>query len=378
MRGGISDYTAWLAGAMDDAGWESWVLTQRAAQANPDPRVLARIKTWNWSLTGNVRQAINHSRADIVHIQYQTGAFAMHPAINLLPLALKRSRPEIPVVTTFHDLRKPYLFPKAGVIRRWANRALALGSSGIIVTNRDDYGQLMRFPSLAQRTEAIPLGGSLPEACVTDRASKRRDLGISDTGCAIGFFGFVTRDKGLDILIEALERLPSLSPYLVIVGGELADTDLASSSYAQHIRRRLNDSPVPIIMTGHLDAQAAAETLAVLDLIVLPFRSGATLRSSSLIAAVGTGTPVLTTAPRVHDSLHPLQGGESIGLVPAEDVQALTQGIQTLLIDPEGRQRLAGRGKAAAQAFDWTAIADRHSNFYSRLLQTRGTAHDQG
>ncbi len=368
MRGGISDYTACLARAMSSTGWEPWVLTHRAAQANPDPRVLSRITKWDWRLARFINQAITDTSADIVHIQYQTGAFAMHPAINLLPLALKRSRPRIPVVTTFHDLRKPYLFPKAGVIRRWANRALAFGSAGIVVTNGDDYRQLMRFPRLAHRTEVIPLGGSLPEAYVTDRVSIRRELGIADGECAIGFFGFVMPDKGLDILIDALERLPDLRPRLVIVGGEMADTDLASSSYAQHIRRRLNATPVAVTTTGHLDAQAASESLAVLDLIVLPFRSGATLRSSSLIAAVRTGTAVVTTASRAQNALHPLKGGESITLVPTGDVQALAREIQVLLVDPARRKELADRGKAAANAFDWTTIAGRHAGFYSRLL----------
>lgn len=377
MRGGISDYTERLAGALDDVGWEPWVMTHTAARANPDPRVLSRLTKWDWSLTAKVRQALNDSKADIIHIQYQTGAFAMHPAINMLPLALRRSRPRIPVVTTFHDLRKPYLFPKAGVIRLWANRALAFGSRSIVVTNDDDHSQIMRFPRLAQRTEVIPLGGSLPAVDPVDRAGFRRNLGIADTSCAIGFFGFVTRDKGLDILIDALEWLPDHRPHLVIVGGELADTDLTSSSYVHQIRHRLSSTPVPVTMTGHLDAQAAAETLSVLDLIVLPFRSGASLRSSSLIAAVRSGTAVLTTEPRARDSLRPLTGGQSIGLVPAGDVNALARGIQALLVDPASRQRLAEHGKASAGAFDWTTIASRHDEFYSRLLQEGDTTRGQ-
>lgn len=372
MLGGISDYTERLAGAMSDSGWEPWILTHKASGANPDPRVLSRITKWDWRLSGNVSQAITDSGADIVHIQYQTGAFAMHPAINLLPLLLRRRERRVPVVTTFHDLRKPYLFPKAGVIRRWANRALAFGSAGIVVTNNDDHQQLMRFPSLAHRTEIIPLGGSLPESNLTDPEAARSRLGIDAAACAIGFFGFVTQDKGLDPLIDALESLPASRPHLVIVGGELADTDLTGSGYAQQIRKRLNETPVPVTITGHLDAQAAADTLAVLDLIVLPFRSGATLRSSSLVAAVRTGTAVLTTAPRNYDSLWPLQGGESIRLVPSGDVHALAREIQALLADRTGRQRLGERGKAAAQAFDWTTIASRHSGFYSRILGESG------
>lgn len=373
MRGGISDYTERLVGAIGGTGWESWVLTHAAAQANPDPRVLSRTTKWDWSLAGKVRQAIADSGANIVHIQYQTGAFAMHPAINLLPLALRRSVPHVPVVTTFHDLRKPYLFPKAGVVRRWANRALAFGSTGIVVTNAYDYTQLMRFSRLAQRTEIIPLGGSLPEPNVVDRAAARRSLGIAETDCAIGFFGFITPDKGLDLLIDALERHPAYRPHLVIVGGELADTDLISSNYAHRVRQRLNDGPVPVAMTGHLDAQAAAATLAVLDLIVLPFRNGASLRSSSLIAAVLSGTAVLTTTPRTHESLHPLTNGDNIGLVAAGDVNALAQGIQALLADHTLRQRLADNGKIAARSFNWAAIAGRHSEIYSRLLRERNT-----
>ena len=45
-----------------------------------------------------------------MNIQYQTAAYGMSPFIHFLPDALR----PIPVVTTFHDLRFPYLFPKAG------------------------------------------------------------------------------------------------------------------------------------------------------------------------------------------------------------------------------------------------------------------------
>ncbi|MBK9234160.1 MAG: hypothetical protein IPO15_25800 [Anaerolineae bacterium] len=75
--------------------------------------------------------AIRQIQPAVVLIQYQTAAFGLHPAVNLLPgwlrLRLGRRRPRL--ITTFHDLKFPYLFPKAGplrlaAVRCWRSRAM--------------------------------------------------------------------------------------------------------------------------------------------------------------------------------------------------------------------------------------------------------------
>src|SRR5574337_1193637 len=56
----------------------------------------------------------------VVHIQYQAAAYGMTAPIHLLPQYLRWRKPARRVLVTLHDLKVPYLFPKAGALRRHA------------------------------------------------------------------------------------------------------------------------------------------------------------------------------------------------------------------------------------------------------------------
>jgi glycosyltransferase involved in cell wall biosynthesis len=370
MRGGIGDYTEQLVDALAETGWDARVLVDKSAGGNPDPRVLARIPRWDWSLTRRVQQTLRGIEADVIHIQYQTGAFGMHPAVNLLPRRLER-RYRRPIVTTFHDLLPPYLFPKAGRLRSQATRLLALGSDAVIVTNVEDRAALGRLARLAGRVEIIPIGSNLPPADPELVAAARAHLELGPDELAIGFFGFLTAEKGLDLLLEALQRLGDPRLRLVIVGGGLAETDLANATYFSRLQAALAQPSVPVTRTGHLPAAEASAVLSATDLIVLPFRSGASLRRGTLIAALLSGVPVLTTDPGVENVLEPFVGGESLWLVPSSDVDALAAGIATLLANPALRRALAVKARAEAEPFEWRSIAGRHVEIYERLASDR-------
>lgn len=114
MQGGVGAYTRILAEEMIHQGESVHILTslQAASPAHP-PTVSPTAQNWGYTLYRTVRAWIEQHRLDLVNIQFQTAAFSMSPWIHFLPDQLRR----IPVVTTFHDLRVPYLFPKAGKLR---------------------------------------------------------------------------------------------------------------------------------------------------------------------------------------------------------------------------------------------------------------------
>jgi len=369
MHGGIGDYTARLVSALAGNGWHARILTSEAARSE-DPRVLAQVHRWNWDITDQIREALESTQAELLHIQYQTGAYGMHPAINFVPKRLGNRDRVLPVVTTFHDLLPPYLFPKAGPAREWVTRALAKGSDAIIVTNVQDLESLAQQPQLLRRLMMIPIGSNLPDIPPIDVDAERKRIGLSEeTKLAIGFFGFLTEDKGIDILLRALTDLPHASQAsLVIIGGGLSETDLANRQYYEWITRRFEQCRIPVIQTGHLPPNQAAAALRAMDLVVLPFRNGASLRRGTLIAAIRAGATVLTTDPGTDDSLEPLIGGESLWLVSPGDAEALRVGIETLLGDRSLRERLATEAQRQATNFDWNAIAQQHITLYENLL----------
>jgi len=368
MHGGVGDYTARLADALVQQGWDVAVLTR--VKAAGSPFVAGTVERWSWGITRVVRQVARETGAALIHLQYQTGAFAMHPVVNLLPYTVRGW----PLVTTFHDLRGPYLFPKAGPLRDWLNRSLARRSAAVIATNPEDAALLGRDQRVRERLHCIRIGSNLPPPSGADPRESRRQLGVPIDRPAVGFFGFLTRDKGIDLLLVALESLPEPRPALVLVGGGLADTDQANAEYVSWLGQRLVESAIPVIQVGYRSPQEAADLLSALDLVVLPFRAGASLRNGTLIAALACGAAIVTTAPPRPEWLHPLYDREHIWLVPPGDSEALRSAIATLLADPGTRERLRRAASLASSAFAWHDIAHWHIGLYETLLTRRARA----
>ena len=215
MQGGIGAFTRILAGEMATQGHDLFVLSREGTQNN-DPRIQLQPSVRHWRL-GSLRDArhwAHDNRLDIVNIQYQTAAYSMSPFIYFLPEAIH----PIPVVTTFHDLRFPYLFPKAGALRNWIVRRLASASDNIIITNVEDARQIQRPGAI------IPIGSNIPCIEPVDIHEWRAKAGAKPDDFLVVFFGLINKSKGLDTLVESIARLKELIGAIAVyvTGGHAA------------------------------------------------------------------------------------------------------------------------------------------------------------
>jgi glycosyltransferase involved in cell wall biosynthesis len=337
--GGIAGYTQLLRDGLARQDVEVFVMSSEGSEAE------VTVRNWSWRSVPAIRAAIDTHSIDLVHIQYQAGAYRMHPVINALPTLIR----EVPVVTTFHDLRPPYLFPKAGKLRFLVMRRMARWSDAVVVTNPTD-ARLLREPGID--SDQIPLGPSLPVP----------DPDVAPAG-SVGFFGFPSRQKGFDILIEALSQIDEARrPALTIVGGKppspghhgfFSEEDVAS-------RARLNR--VDVHWTGFLEPQQASNALAACSALVFPFPHGATQRSSALIAALRSGRPVITTEAARDNDLGSLAGLPQTVTLPAASPEIVASAIQASITCPPSWTPLPPE-------YEWDSIASRHRNLYRDLLE---------
>src|SRR5439155_2826844 len=257
LAGGVGDYSARLAAALEQLGLAVFVLT---SDLGPTPGVLrphvrADIRDWGVRSWRRVEQAITDCRADLVHIQYQPGAFQLRGAINLLPLWLRLRRPRVGVLVTFHDLMVPYLFPKAGSLRWLAVRALAAAADGSIFVDSADQARL----GPAYNRLWIPVGSNVPCAPPPgfDSEAVRRALGADDGQLTVGYFGFLTRSKGAETLLHALRLLldEGRDVRLALIGaaaGSSSQSDRHDQAACLALSRELGLEQ-EIAMTGYLD-----------------------------------------------------------------------------------------------------------------------------
>ncbi|MCY3946701.1 MAG: glycosyltransferase family 4 protein [Anaerolineaceae bacterium] len=353
MTGGVGAFSQILARRMQKAGHTIDIFSDSRAQSE-DLSLSGVADSWRAPTLAAIRRWSGRRRLDVVNLQFQTAAFGMSPWVHLLPQALHPT----PLVTTFHDLRAPWLFPKAGRLRQASVTWLARHSATAILTNREDYDRLR---GRAQKCELIPIGSNILACRPADFSPMnwRRRKGINDRETLLSWFGLANHSKGLESLLRTLARLrdSGLPLRLVIVGGEAGDSDPGNVRFGKglddlELRLQLGDV---LIRTGFLSSEEVAAWLWASDLAVLPYVDGASFRRGSLMAAIHHGCAILTTQPEV--DIPEFVHGKNMWLVPAGDDHALERALERLSQSPAIRDALRCGALRLAPTFDWDAIA---------------------
>ena len=374
MQGGIADYTAHLARHLRPLGVEAAVLTSR--KYPPGDRRLARVdgvpvypllSGWGWRCWPEIARFLDAHAPHVLHIQYQAAAFDLKGWVNLLPWVLRRRRRRPALVVTFHDLRIPYLFPKAGRLRWRAMLTLARHSDAVICTNAEDAATLRRFPWGTHVAE-IPLGNNIPVAPPDgyDRRAWRARLGLTADSLLLAYFGFLNESKGGEDLIAVLDALVrrGVDAHLLMIGGDVGDSDPTNADYAARVRRQIADRNLSprIHFTGYVPLPDVSAYMLAADAAVMPYRDGVSFRRTTLIAILRHGLPVISTTPAV--PLPQIVAGETMLLAPPGDVESLTRAVLRVASDPALRQTLSAGARRLGMRFDWSTIAAQTAQLY--------------
>ncbi len=389
MVGGVADYTQLLAQRLTRLDVDVDVLTSFDSDGGEfvpdDPygvNVYRRVHRWNFGVLRHLREVIALKRPDILHLQFQTGAFGMHPAVMLAPGWLRARRSPVRWVTTFHDLRAPYLFPKAHPVRHWVMRRLQSDSDAVVATNGVDAAVLGAVRG-TEGVRVIPIGSAVPAmGDPMSRADIATRWGVPATAGLLGFFGMLNHGKGVDTLVRALRLLVDAGRdvRLLMVGDPVGASDPTNRAYREQVQALAADLGVAgrVAWTGHLPTNEVTDVLKALDACVLPFVGGASYRQSTLLAALTSGAALVSTTPApaeaAEPSLPPLVDGEHCLLTPPGDPAALTAACARLLDDAALRQRLRRGAATLGERFDWDRIAAGHVALYESLLRPQERA----
>jgi glycosyltransferase involved in cell wall biosynthesis len=374
-QGGVGDFTRELGATLAGLGHEAHVITREetslgAEDTNPesqDPnfRVHRAVRGWSWAALWGVRALARRLGLEVLNVQYQAAAYDLGAPIHFLPRLAG-----VPVVVTFHDLRIPYLFPKAGGLRRRAVLALARSASAAIVTNAEDEESLRRAGGV-RRLAQIPIGSNIAPTLPKgyDRTAWRARLGFAPGDWLLGYFGFLSASKGGETLVRALARLAEAGcpARLLLIGGPAGASDPTNLGYGGGVDTLTASLGVRerVQRTGFVHAAEVPAHLAACDVLVLPYADGASFRRGSLMAALAHGCAIVSTTPAVPQA--GLQDGENIRLAPPGDAEACASAVQELMADPTLRERLGRGARALAAEFDWKRIAERTAALLSEV-----------
>ncbi len=382
QQGGVGDFTRELARALIAGGHETQVVTtavsnQRSAVSpNPEDGIVVqrRVTSWGIGCWDQIADIANLERFDVLNIQYEPAAYAMQVGVNLLPSGWMRRKIKTPIVTTFHDLLVPYLFPKAGPLRWKVVEYLARHSAAVIVTNGEDQARLSNLHPPMRNVHVIPIGSNIDPSLSDefDRAAERARWRIQSDEFLLGYFGFLNLSKGGSDLMQALKVLSDqgLPVKLLLIGGRTGSSDPTNAVYAAQVENLIETLGVKdrVIATGYLEPGDVSRVLTICDVMLLPYVDGASLRRGSLLAAIAHGKAIVTTEPR-----YPIDGlrhSESVLFVPSNEAQALATAVKQVLLDDTLRTRLQTGASAAAQLYTWDRIAVQTIEVFESVLPT--------
>jgi glycosyltransferase involved in cell wall biosynthesis len=276
-----------------------------------------------------VRAAAPRRGIDLVaHVHVSRGGSLIREGLLVLLLRLRR----IPVVATLHGSSSltstgvPFLL--TGLVLRCASVAHFLSDA-----------HRTRYARLAGRHVTIP---NVVDVDPSPAAGKQQD---------VVFAGVVGTRKGVDLLLEAWQSIPSAGWRLHLYGPP-------DSGFA------VPDGIPGVVAHGEVGPAVVQKALAAAAIAVLPSREEA-FPMFLLEAMAHRCAIVASDVGGVRELM-----GSAGALVPADDAPALGAALARVIGEPDLRNELAAAaGRRAAERFDAAVIARTWAEIYESLIE---------
>jgi len=268
----------------------------------------------------------------------------------------RATAPRVPLVfATFQNIVKRYPPPF-----NWIERSARRRADGMIAFG-ETARQVLEARGWAQPARTIPPGVDV-DCFRPDRhrgKQLRHQLGWADDVPVVGFLGRFVPEKGLRLLMEALDRLDRPWRALFVGSGPL-EGELRAWAGRDGTRVRVASGVAHDAVPAYLNA---------MDVLCAPSQTTARWREQfgrMLIEAFACGVPVIaSTSGEIPHVV--ADSGVTVG---EHDREGWVHAIGQLLSDPDRRAHLAQRGRdRAVSTYAWRIVAGQHREFFSELIR---------
>ncbi len=252
---------------------------------------------------------------------------------------------------------------KAGFVRLF-ERGVIRDAAAVHALNAEERDDLALLGARDEQLCVIPNGVDLGLIdSESDGAAARESLGIGGDTPVVLFMGWVMREKGIDVLLDAFavlrERVPKA--VLVIAGREHREDGRVAKDQARSLGV---ESAVRFV--GSLVGSRRLDVLHAADLFVLPSRSEG--MPMAVLEACAAGVPVLIT----RECGLPEIAEHGAGLIEPLDARRMGDAMARVLIDRSLSLEMSQRGRAmVAKRFSVVRVVDQVESLYRRLVSER-------
>ena len=300
-------------------------------------------------------RVFRNERPAIVHFQW-----VPLPTVDML--AVRHIRRSIgPVVLTVHDIA-PFNNSPTSALQRIGSKSIWQEFDHLIVHSEASRDRLAERGLPPERISTIAHG-------ILDVAPASVRPPREGAPLTIVLFGKIKTYKGVDVMIEALGRLPAASRaqcQLLVVGEPIIPVEpLIKRAEALGIADRV------IWDLRYVSEAEMGEVFSKADIFAFPYREIDT--SGVLMSCLPYGKPIIASGIGAFQKL--LRDGTHGRVVPPDDPDALAEAIRSLLAEPS-LLLSCGRNVAllSARIPSWDAIAEQTMGLYETLVQARENA----
>ena len=230
------------------------------------------------------------------------------------------------------------------------------GSDGSVTLCEAVSKDLLRLrPDAEFRVIQHPLYSHFGERIPREEASRK--LGLDPKRKAILFFGLIRLYKGLDILLEAFEKLPE--DYQLIIAGE----PYGSFDRYQKILDRITKPERIHMSLKYIKDSEVSVFFSAADIAVLPYRSATQSGISSV--AYHFEVPMIVTDV---GGLKETVGDTGTGIVAPECTpQAIMHEIERYFAEPQLKQSFITNIRKEKERLSWKSFSEQLIDFINQI-----------
>ncbi|PKQ66667.1 glycosyl transferase [Labilibaculum manganireducens] len=315
---------------------------------------------------------INNSGADVCILQHEFGIFGGQSGIYILSLLY---RLKIHLVVTLHTISNTPSYTQKAILKEICKMA-----NVVVVMNLKAIDFLTDIYDVPREKIAFIEHG-VPDFHF-DQKKVKKEFNLEEKKILLTF-GFLSRNKGIEVAIKALPKLVKKHPNIIyLVLGKIHPGVMRSSGdeYLVYLRQLIKDLMLEdhvIIPNEYIPQEDLFKYLYASDIYITPYNNEAQITSGTLSYAVGAGSAVIST-PYWH-ATELLANG--VGrLFDFHNSNQLTDILIELLDEPETLHALRKNAYEFGRNLTWPKTGIKYNNLVSDRLQdkieTKGQSFD--
>ncbi len=331
------------------------------------PRVRYALNADRLSSYRQAAEFLNLNGVDLVCLQHEYGIFGGEDGNYILTLLNELNAP---IVTTLHTVLRQ---PTANQYR--VLREIVAISDRVIVMSKTAKQFLQEvYNAPLDKIEIIPHG--IPEVAFVDPNFYKDQFGVSGK-IVLLTFGLLSRNKGIENVIQALpkilERYPNLV-YLVVGVTHPHVVRHEGETYREQLKQlthKLDVQEHVLFFNQFVDLPRLIQFIGAADIYITPYLNQEQIVSGTLAYTLGAGKAVISTPYYYAEEL--LSDGRGI-IVPFNDPQAIAEQVVWLLEHEAERHAMRKQAYLFGQEMVWKKVARRYAASFEKTMAQRLTA----